>query len=171
MKSVNLTEDFVSKDFVMNQIFASGGYLFEISTYELEGDHNWLETALAIAIGVASIATGLWMITAYGASSICSDIGFVASNAGSRGLSAISNFLGNHLKAKGMATAVALATAGLLYVANMVPFIQSLGFIQKGVDGILNTAADGTKLVLTSMAVQRTTAAVGAGLNHVGKNS
>lgn len=175
--SGNLTAkdlQFKSKSLILDQTMAQGGYLFELSSYELETNSNGWGTLLVVAIGVASIATGLWMIGAFGATSIfAATLGssLVIQGVGDLIQSLISVVsdtpiqLQSYFKAKGMSTGIALATAGMLHVANMLPVIQNLGFIQSTVTAILNQAAEGTKYVITAIAVQGTTTIINWGLS------
>ena len=182
-KSLNATGpdlEFTSKQFVLDQIVSSGAYMFELSTFELEAQkYDWGSLLFAAALGVVSIYTGLWMINMYGTTSIFAasfGTSLIMQGVGDMIQSLISVGTGNsidfsdYINAKGMSTAISLATAGFLQFANMIPVIQNLGFIQAGADKMFNAAQDPTKLLATIGAIQGTTMAASIALQKVGEN-
>ena len=180
MNNLAKGSDFASKQFTVDQILLSGGYIHELFTFELEEQkRDWVGTILAVVVAVASIYTGLWLINVYGASSIflaTIGSGLLTQGIGDIVQAAIAVGTGNpidaesYITSKGIATAATILTAGFLQIASTFPAIQGLGVLQAGADKMVHLAQSPVNLIATIGASQMATRVIGMGLQSAGKN-
>lgn len=166
----NLT--FTNKKMVIDLIRLSGGEsLYELETYKLREDKNWFGTAFAVAIGIVSIFTGSWMISAFvgnmfaaafGSSLVMQGIGDIISSLIALKSGNPIDFRG-YINSKGMALGITLVTSGILSFLDTLPAIHSLGLAKK----IGEVSSNVGKMV----AIQATTAALSAALYDVGRKT
>ncbi|MBY0580684.1 MAG: LysM peptidoglycan-binding domain-containing protein [Rickettsiales bacterium] len=136
LKSVAKEIKFASKGYILEQITASGGFLYQIETYELEENKNWFTTIFSAVLGVALIMTGMWMLEAgvlggavfgkvFAASLIFQGIGDIIGSIISVATNTPMDFE-DYIKGKGIAMGISLATAGTLHFLSGIDSLKDM---------------------------------------------
>ncbi|WP_236869648.1 LysM peptidoglycan-binding domain-containing protein [Candidatus Bandiella numerosa] len=138
LKGVAKEINFASKSYLLDQITASGGFLYQIETYELEENKSWFTTIFSAVLGVVLIYTGMWMVgstgpalgvfgKALGVSLIFQGIGDIIGSIISVATNTPMDFE-DYIKGKGIAMGISIATAGTLH------FLSGIESLKKIVD-------------------------------------
>lgn len=136
LKGVAKEINFASKSYILDQITASGGFLYQIETYELEENKNWFTTIFAAVLGVVLIYTGMWMLQAnilggaifgkaLAASFIFQGIGDIIGSIISVATNTPMDFE-DYIKGKGIAMGISIATAGTLHFLSGIESLESI---------------------------------------------
>ncbi|ETO31729.1 Helicase conserved domain containing protein [Reticulomyxa filosa] len=169
LESLNQDISFASQKFMLEQLASSGVYIFDISTYRLAEEKDWLGTVFAAVLGVASIFTGLWMLNAastgafgaiFGSSLVMQGVGDIIGGLISVGTGKPIDF-NSYINSKGMSIGISLATAGLLHFLDYAGLISHTWMTDK-IGNIREAATNPQKFLAMVSAIQVTTTVAGA---------
>ena len=166
-----------SMHYTLNQMQSMGGFVFELSTRELnEEKYDWTAMGLVTGLALASIATGLLIFSAGTATPFLATFasGLVSQGIGDLIKVGFSVASGNsidlhqHLNEKGTAMAITLVTAGTFQVISTLPG-NGFGFIQSGANKVFNAAQNTGQFLGANFAIQVTSLLAGAVLQNSGE--